>query len=169
MRVHFVDRGGPAAVRVYPVTAKDLPRFLTKNPARVGAAAKKWLALGDFRAKPGSVIWLPDKNGKPSVILLGIEGERDIWSYAALRQALPEGVYRIEAELLPDAATRAALGWALAGYSFTRYKKSTRKCPHLVWPKAADRGAVARAADGIFLVRDLINTPAGDMGPEELA
>ena len=169
MRVHFVDRGGPAAVRVYPVTAKDLPQFLTKNPARVGAAAKKWLALGDFRGKPGSVIWLPDKSGKPSVVLLGIEGERDIWSYAALRQALPEGVYRIDAELLPDAATRAALGWALGGYSFTRYKKSTRKRPRLVWPKAADRGAVAAHRHGMFLVRDLINTPAGDMGPEELA
>jgi len=169
VRVHFVDRGGPAAIRVYPVTEKDLPRFLTKNPPRIGAGGKKWLALGDFRGKPRSVIWLPDKSGRPSVVLLGIEGERDIWSYAALRQALPEGVYRIDAELSPDAATRAALGWALAGYSFTRYKKSTLKRPRLVWPKAADRGAVGRAADGIFLVRDLINTPAGDMGPEELA
>lgn len=169
MRAHFVDRGGAAAVRIYPVTEKELPRVLSRKPTRIGAAAKKWLALGDFRARPGTVAWLPDKSGRPGILLLGIEGERDIWSYAALRQSLPAGLYRIDDDLSPDAATRVALGWALAGYDFTRYKKSTRKRPHLVWPKAADRGAVARTVDGIFLVRDLVNTPAGDMGPAELA
>lgn len=169
MRAHFVDRGGAAAIRVIPVTEKDLPRLLDQKLGRQAAASKPWLALSDFRGKPGTVAWLPDGRGRPGTVLLGVDGDRDIWSYAALRQALPAGVYRLDVELPPEAATRASLGWALAGYSFSRYKKNAKKRPHLEWPKAADRGAVSRTAEGIFLVRDLINTPAGDMGPAELA
>jgi len=169
VRAHFVDRGGAAAIRVIPVTEKDLPRLLDQKLGRQAAAGKPWLALNDFRGKPGTVAWLPDARGRPGAVALGIEGDRDIWSYAALRLALPAGVYRLDVELSPEAATRAALGWALAGYGFTRYKKSAKKRPNLEWPKAADRSAVARTAEGIFLVRDLINTPAGDMGPAELA
>ncbi len=41
--------------------------------------------------------------------------------------------------------------------------------PSLVWPKNCDRGAVKRTADATILVRDLINIPAEDMGPPELA
>jgi leucyl aminopeptidase len=169
LRAHFVDRADRSAVRVVPVTEKQLPRFLGQRLGRRQAEGKSWLAIADFQGKPGAHAWLPDERGRPGLVLLGIEGERDIWSYAALRQALPAGVYRIDAELSRPAATRAALGWALAGYGFTRYKARKKKLPHLLWPKAADRGAVSRTVDGVFLVRDLINTPAGDMGPAELA
>jgi leucyl aminopeptidase len=169
VRAHFVDRGGAAAIRVIPVTEKDLPRLLEQKLGKQAGAGKPWLALNEFRGKPGSIAWLPDARGRPGLVLFGIEGDRDIWSYAALRQALPVGVYRLDSELPSEAATRAALGWALAGYAFTRYKKNEKKRPHLEWPKAADRAAVSRATESIFLVRDLINTPAGDMGPAELA
>ncbi|HEY7689200.1 MAG TPA: leucyl aminopeptidase family protein, partial [Dongiaceae bacterium] len=169
MRAHFVDRGGAAAVRVIPVSEKDMPRLLEQKLGRQAAAGKPWLELHEFRGKPGSLTWLPDARGRPATVVLGIEGDRDIWSYAALRQALPAGIYRLDAEFPAEAATRAALGWALAGYGFARYKKNTKKRPHLEWPKSADRAAVTRAVEGIFLVRDLINTPAGDMGPAELA
>src|SRR5208282_4597977 len=67
------------------------------------------------------------------------------------------------------AATKAALGWALGGYRFARYRKETKPLAALAWPKGADRAAVERCADAIFLARDLINTPASDMGPAELA
>ena len=67
------------------------------------------------------------------------------------------------------AATGAALGWALASYSFDRYRnKKARPFPALVWPGNCDRAAVKRAADATHLVRDLINTPAGDMLPSHL-
>jgi leucyl aminopeptidase len=69
----------------------------------------------------------------------------------------------------PEAATRAALGWALGTYAFTRYKERKRGFATLALPAAADRGEVERLARGIFLGRDLVNTPAIDMGPAELA
>ena len=88
---------------------------------------------------------------------------------AGLPAALPEGSYRLDA--VPDGAdpTRLALGWALATYAFTRYSAKTRPAAALVWPEGADRGRVERLAAAVFLARDLANTPAGDLGPEELA
>src|SRR5262249_57364320 len=92
----------------------------------------------------------------------------DIWSYGGLPKALPRGTYRIDSKLAPAAAMRAALGWALGGYAFARYKKQPAVA-RLVWPEGADRAAVERVAAAAFLVRDLVNTPADDLGPAQLA
>jgi leucyl aminopeptidase len=69
----------------------------------------------------------------------------------------------------PDQAARAALGWALACYRFTRYKPAKGSLPCCAWPEGADREAVTRQAEAIALARDMVNTPAEDMGPAELA
>jgi leucyl aminopeptidase len=65
--------------------------------------------------------------------------------------------------------TDFALGWAFGSYAFTRYKKPKRLPAKLVWPAQADRNEVEHVAEGVFLARDLINTPAEDIGPEQLA
>src|SRR5207244_2641929 len=54
-------------------------------------------------------------------------------------------------------------------YAFTRYHAKKGAATALVWPEGADRGRVERLASAIFLARDLANTPAGDLGPAELA
>jgi leucyl aminopeptidase len=83
--------------------------------------------------------------------------------------ALPKGTYSIAGRLRAGDATVAALGWALGGYHFGRYRKTKGPRAVLVWPKDADRPAVERAAAATTIARDLINTPAADMGPAELA
>ncbi|WP_341705464.1 leucyl aminopeptidase family protein, partial [Ferrovibrio sp.] len=88
--------------------------------------------------------------------------------------ALPEGEYRLAdtRKMNQLAADDAALGWALAAYRFDRYKKPAagrRGRARLVWPAKADRARVVALYDGIVLARDLVNTPAADMGPAELA
>src|SRR3546814_19721590 len=90
--------------------------------------------------------------------------QESLWSFAGLPAALPPGVYRIDQGLRPGAASRAALGWCLGSYAFTRYKDNPRQYARLVWPKAADEDQVTHAAEAIALVRDLINPPATDMG-----
>jgi leucyl aminopeptidase len=92
-----------------------------------------------------------------------------MWALAGLPDALPEGSYRLDPA--PEGAdpTRIALGWALATYAFTRYHANPASGAALAWPEGADRGRVERLARAIFLARDLANTPAGDLGPEELA
>ena len=99
----------------------------------------------------------------------GADAEGRMWALAGLQTALPEARYRLDA--VPDGAdpTHLALGWALATYAFTRYSEKPRSAATLVWPEKCDRGRVERLAAAVFLARDLANTPAGDLGPEELA
>jgi leucyl aminopeptidase len=100
-------------------------------------------------------------------------GTADVWSYAGLPEKLPAqppgGGYCLDATLPPAAAGRAVLGWVLGTYEFTKYRKPKRTFADLAWPAGVDQAAVRRAAEATFLVRDLINTPAADMGPAELA
>jgi leucyl aminopeptidase len=161
---HLTRRAAGKAIPITPVTAQQLKVWLKAQRATV----RKWVEGVGFEAKPGSNALLPGADGAPGRVLVGVEAGPDIWSYAALPKALPRGTYRIDAKLAPAAATRAALGWALGGYAFARYKKQPAVA-RLQWPDGADRAAVERASAAAFLVRDLVNTPAEDMGPAELA
>src|SRR5690606_14934395 len=62
----------------------------------------------------------------------------------------------------------AALGLALGSYSFSRYRKNETPALEFAIADGASLEAVQRRADAVFLVRDLINTPTSDMGPEAL-
>jgi len=161
---HLIARAG-ATVPLTPVTEAGLKGWLRRQSPFLRA----WTTGAGFAAKPGSHALVPDSTGRLARVLVGVEAGPDIWSYGGLPAALPDGAYRIDAALGAAAATRAALGWALGGYSFTRYRKPERRAARLLWPTAADRAAVKRTAAAVFLVRDLVNTPAADMGPAELA
>src|SRR5690606_9774944 len=92
------------------------------------------------------------------------------FAFAAAPQRLPKGRYVVEGVDDPDQATDIALGWALGCYRFDRYKsKAGGTRPTLVWPDGADRPLVRRLVRAIGFGRDLINTPAADLGPKELA
>ena len=157
------------AVPLLPVVKEALADWLGGRPEHQRA----WAARAGFKAEPGATLLLPDGAGGLAGIVLGVEppdhADRGLWSYAGLPDALPPGSYRIDAELGREAATNAALGWALGTYGFTRYKARTAELPSLVWPAAADRGHVRRTAEATARARDLINTPAADLGPAELA
>jgi leucyl aminopeptidase len=161
---HLTRRAAGKAIPITPLAAQQLKGWLKAQRASV----RKWVEGVGFDAKPGSHALVPGSDGAPGRVLVGVEGRPDIWSYGGLPKALPRDTYRIDGKLAPAAATCAALGWALGGYAFARYKKQPAVA-RLVWPEGADRGAVERTATAAFLVRDLVNTPADDMGPKELA
>jgi leucyl aminopeptidase len=113
---------------------------------------------------------VPGKDGALARVLVGAGGnEAAMWTLAGLSETLPEGSYRLDAVPAGADASRIALGWALGTYAFTRYREKKPGAARLVWPDGADRGLVDRLAAAVFLARDLITTPASDMGPEELA
>jgi leucyl aminopeptidase len=92
---------------------------------------------------------------------------------ALFSERLPPGLYRLGDVPPAFGAGRATYAWAIGTYAFERYrgqrKKSARKeHPRLVIPNGVDGEAVSRIAEGVFFARNLINTPANDMGPEEL-
>jgi len=151
------------AIPIVSLNKAALPAWLDENPEHCA-----WLNATGFKAEPGAFAFLPGKKGGSSAVLAAPHEDAPVWAYAGLPMSLPEGRFRLETRLDPKAATDAALGWALGAYAFTAYKKPKRAAAELVWPKGADREEVERLARAICLARDLVNTPAEDMGPDSL-
>jgi leucyl aminopeptidase len=153
------------AVPIWPVRAADFDDWRAGQPDTVSA----WVAASRFKAKADSHLAVPGPGGGLAGVVLGLGEGPSLWSAAGLPKALPAGRYRFEPEPAPAEASRWALGWALGAYRFERYKAGEDERPELAWPAAAERDRVEAAARATGLVRDLINTPAADMGPAELA
>jgi len=169
MSIQFPVRGRQGLVPITPLTADGLKAWLKRQPKRL----TRWVAGTGFEAAPGSVCLLPGDDGTLAGVLAGVEADGDLWSYAGLPARLPSqapgGTYRLDTATDSEAATHMALGWTLGTYAFTRYRKESRTYAGLAWPTGADQAAVRRTAEATALVRDLINTPAEDMGPADLA
>ena len=160
---------GVGGIPIVAVTTDSFSEWKAGHPGAVGA----WLAATGFNGEPGKTALVPGSEGQLSMVVQGVSSDDALWALAGLPDSLPDGAYRLgfDAEALfgTGAGTRLALGWALGSYVFSRYKTPKRKFANLVWPETADRAAVAGLAEGLSLARDLINTPAEDMGPAELA
>jgi leucyl aminopeptidase len=157
-----------AATPAVPVTLVT-PDTLAGASSVLPAAQRQWVTANGFRGEAGNLIVLPDSNGAIAGVLVGWNPAEPIWALGGLSEVLPAGSYALATALTRDSATRVALGWAMGAYAFTRYKRRSRASGELAWPVEADRAEVERLARGICLARDLINTPAEEMGPAELA
>jgi leucyl aminopeptidase len=153
------------AVPLHAVKAVDLKRWRGARPAR----ESEWLEAAGFAAKAGELVLIPKAGGGLAGAVLGLGKGDDRLALAQFSESLPSGTYALGDVAEGFGAERAALGWALGTYKFARYKKNARKFPKLVLPAGVDGDEVSRIADGVFLARDLVNTPSNDMGPEELA
>ena len=131
---------------------------------------RQWVEQTGFKAEPCAICLLPGEGGALAAVLAGLPDEDDPWAFAHFPSKLPARTYRIAVPLTALQAEQAAQSWLLATYAFDRYKaRKSRDWPRLVRPEAADRSQVERGIEAVALVRDLINTPAADMGPAELA
>jgi leucyl aminopeptidase len=125
------------------------------------------LALANrFTAKAGDVLIIPGKAPDAWSAVTGSFESEDIWGLAAVAAKLPAGTYR----LANGAPGQAALGWMLAHYLFDRYLPKADPMPVRVLLTSAPAmiGETVQLADATALVRDLVNTPAADMGPADM-
>jgi leucyl aminopeptidase len=146
---------------VTPTTYKDVRE-------RLSPAARAFADAAGFEPKPGQYLALPGEGGL-SGILFGLENgsdAKDLFLPGRLPQQLPSGVYRFAND--PHDARLAALAFALGAYRFTRYHKSEGRKIKLDLPQSLDRDDLERVVEAVTLVRDLVNTPANDMGPADL-
>jgi leucyl aminopeptidase len=137
--------------------------------AGFGERERTFAKAAGFEAKPGKLLLIPAVDGKLAGVLFGVErpGDAiDTFRPGALVNLLPAGTYRFANA--PHDARLAALAFATGAYQFTRYRKAEARKVKLVLPKGVDGDEVSRIAEGVALARDLINTPANDLGPEEL-
>ncbi len=158
--------GASDAVPIYFVSSDTWPDIQANLPPQSVAFAK---ACG-FEPSPGRAMILPDPNGKVAAILFGLEKEtaksRDLFLPGRLATSLPTGTYRFANQ--PYDLEMATLAWLLASYRFGKYKSHDTHGPELSPSQEVDTTRVARVADAISFGRDLINTPANDMGPDLL-
>lgn len=137
--------------------------------AGLGNAAAAWCDINGFSAKPGSHQLVPGETGEGAAVLFGVEenGLSHPFALANLAKGLPPGDYHL-GDGFPE-AEQAALGFALSSYRFERYVTPSEKSVRLAVGDEVDLDRILTILDGVQLARDLINTPANDLGPEELA
>ncbi|MCW5714732.1 MAG: leucyl aminopeptidase family protein [Bauldia sp.] len=165
----LVDAPADGAVPVEGVTPDGLEAAL----ANLSADARAFVAAAGFTAARGTIALVPGPGGVLARVLFGLGGgegnERTAFLPARLAALLPPGDYRL-AGGFPDPAM-AALAFGLGAYRFARYKGGSPATAdiRLAIPEGVDAAELRRIVDAVSLARDLVNTPANDLGPAELA
>jgi len=159
----------PSAASAKPVWCVD-DRNWQSVREKLPVAARAFADATGFKPDAGSHLVLPDAGGGIAGCLFGLgkHGDKNADPLLAgkLEKILPEGDWKF-AEA-PKDARLASLAFALSSYRFGRYRKNGKKQPRLVVPSGVDAKEIARIAEGVSLARDLVNTPANDLGPAEL-
>ncbi len=167
MSLKFADAEAPS-IPIQPIPADGAARWGAEQPARV----RSWIEAVGFTGGLGSTALIPDDDGKVAVALVGIgteaQRERVRFALAQAQPVLPNGVYHIAGDLHGLDPDEQALGWLLSRYRFDRYKRTKAPGAELKPPTGVDRDRIEAIAAGEALTRDLINTPANDMGPADL-
>jgi leucyl aminopeptidase len=158
---------------VFPIHAlheAELSEFLAER----SGSLSRFADLSGFKARAGEVLIVPLSDGQIDQVMFGLgtapkDGRQaDANTYRGLAAKLPAGQYRMAST--PQASAPAiALAWALGGYGFNRYK-STKTGPkaQLVVAEGVNVTEIGAIADACTLAKDMVNTPANDMGPVEI-
>ncbi|QFS81336.1 Cytosol aminopeptidase [Roseivivax sp. THAF40] len=156
------------ALDLHVLEQGQVAQWLEGQEPRVAA----WVEASGFEGAIGEAVLIPGPDGAPVAALAGYgtpaSRARSHFALAAAAPRFKGHVLRVADGLPADDAEREALGWLLSGYGFSRYRDQTPKIGELVAPDGIDAGRVEALAAAEALTRDLINTPAADMGPEAL-
>lgn len=164
----YIERPSPFSTR----KGKTLPIFAV-TPAHIETEmidplALDWAKKADFRAEPGALRLIPTAEGHVGGALFGLGSDpsENPFLSGALARSLPSGDWHVETA--PLTAHRIVLGYGLGSYSFRRYLSPQPAGPKLLIPQDVDASDIKRQLAGVFLARDLINTPTNDMSPGDL-
>ena len=136
------------------------------------AYIKSWISENKFQGNLFDFLIIPSPLGKVDKVVFGWgtknERNRDRFHFAKIRDLIPSGIYNIT--IAPDDFNflEAYIGWALSGYKFANYKNKKSNERSLVVEKKFNKNVLNSLVSGEFWTRDLINSPASDLGPEEL-
>ncbi|HEX7857939.1 MAG TPA: leucyl aminopeptidase family protein [Sphingobium sp.] len=158
-----IDKG-QAARDIHLIDSAHYEDWLASQPERHRAAIE---AQG-FKATAFAHAILPGDTPDSWSVLTCVADTASLssWCLAKLADILPAGTYRVK----DNEPGPAIFGWITGQYRFERYKKKkSDKGPRiLLTGQAPLRDRLAAQARGVLLVRDLVNTPAEDMGPDAL-
>ena len=163
MRANWTAADHPNALPLHLVTTETLQDVLHS----LDDAMRSQAVARQFKGEPSTGTWLFHPDGSLAGALLGVGDMADPFAYSHAIALLPErSVWKPAASLSPEVADALALGWALGGYKYLKYKPNEDHNPPILSMHVNDD--VARAYDAMVTVRHLIHTPTQDMGPEQL-
>ncbi len=157
--------GSASRVGAVPIWTYARGQSVDKLPAQ----ARNWLTATGGECSAGQVILVPSPEGHLHGVIFGITPDgkaTDPFAAGTLAEKLPAGTYAFD--VTPENPELTALAFVLGTYNFTRYKQKTTRDVQLIAPDGVDSAEIMRIAQSISLVRDLINTPANDLGPAQL-
>jgi leucyl aminopeptidase len=171
---------GPAAVLLAAdAKRKSIPIWLARNAgwlreAPLTGAQKAWVEAQGFKGNARKHLLLPGPEGALAGVVLGLGEARagdpmdkPALAVGHLASVLPPGCYHLADEL--SEPELAAVAWGLGAYRFRRYKSGDgEEVAQLKMPRGVDHARALSLTEGVWLGRDLINTPASDLGPQEL-
>ncbi|MCA1714621.1 MAG: leucyl aminopeptidase family protein [Gammaproteobacteria bacterium] len=147
---------------LYLVNRDGLQAWRERQPQPMA----QWLIAHGFDAAPGALLALPGGDGSLAGAVLGIGDALDPFAYAHAPFALPAGDWQVAGELDADTRRALQLGWGLGAYRYTRFRDPPR-APARLRLDAID-GETAAILAACVRVRDLVNTPTEQLGPEQL-
>ncbi len=155
---------GQVAIPIHVIDKHGYAAWLSAQ----GEAARAALRAQKFDGSAGDVAILLGEKDAEFVVIAGVSdiAKLGVWSLAKASESLPEGVYR----LIGAAAGDAMLGWMLGQYSFDTYRSEPKisGARVLVVAEVGRVHDMALQAGATAMVRDLVNCPAADLGPEQL-
>ena len=156
------------ALPLHLVDTRGFPAWLDDQTG----ATRAWIDATNFTGQQGRTMLLPDDSGTMIGAVMGLgepeKASRFRFQLASARAALPAGNWSILNEFDDETTDEAALGWLMAGYTFDLYADTSPSMARLVPPRGCNPVRLGAIANGEALTRDLINTPANDMGPAQL-
>lgn len=160
----FLTDASIATIPLIPCSKKQLKESVKQQ----SKPTRRWIKQSGFKAEKGEFCLIPNKKGTLKQVLFAVADTIEYrWVLSSLAEKLPQGNYHLHADWNKQQQQDAAIGWGLACYQFERYKKAQRTAPCLLLEKKPKRIKAFVAA--FTLVRDLINTPAADMMPQDLS
>ncbi len=156
---------------IHALYEADLSAFLDQRPD----AMRRFADISGFKGRAGEVLIVPLPDGQIDCVLFGLGAAPkgvsalDSMAFRGLATKLPEGQYQVASAPAGHSPTAIALAWLLGLYGFTRYK-STKSRPkaRLIVAQGVDVAEISAIAEACTLAKDMVNTPANDMGPVEI-
>jgi len=157
---------------------RSIPIHIARNggwerEAPLTDAQRAWVEAAGFKGAGNRHLLLPGSDGSLAGVAFGIGESRDPMAkpellLGLLAGVLPPGLYHLASGV--ENAELAGVAWGLGAYRFRRYKTGNTDSgvARLKLPQGANLARVLATVDGVWLGRDLINTPSGDLGPQEL-
>ena len=166
-----------SSIPLVPATEEGLEDLLSEQTDFVST----WVNTSNFKAKAHDFCLVPDETGQTAMVLFGTYGNSkdksdstdaaSIWTISNLAKKLPVAVYQLVCDWDETQQIQAMIGWGLGAYSFDFFKEDFLEPKPKAQLKVAEGhlDTINAYVDAFTLVRDLVNTPANHMMPEDLS